>query len=113
MSNNNHHEILKLEKAAIAAEQVIADLRGKRAKAASRVEEIAASRHQIGFRVHAGGDKDARAELDRLNQEDAALTGEVQSLDGALVEAGRRLQVAQQAVAREQERESALALRGT
>jgi hypothetical protein len=110
---SNNHEILKLEKAVSVAEQVIADLQGKRAKAASRVEEIAASRHQIGFRVHAGGDKDARAELDRLNQEDAALTGEVQSLDGALIEAGRRLQAAQQSLARERERESALALRGT
>jgi len=110
---SNNHEILKLEKAVSVAEQVIADLQGKRAKAASRVEEIAASRHQIGFRVHAGGDKDARAELDRLNLEDAALTGEVQSLDGALIEAGRRLQVAQQSLSRERERESALALRGT
>jgi hypothetical protein len=45
-----------------------------------------------------------RAQLDKLNLEDATLAGELQSLDGALVEAGRRLQLAQQSAARAEHR---------
>jgi hypothetical protein len=95
-------ELPKLEKAVASAEQVVVDLQNKRAAAAARVEAIAATRKKLGFAVHAGGDKDARAQLDKLNLEDATLAGEMQSLDGALIEAGHRLKVAQQAVARQQ-----------
>jgi hypothetical protein len=107
------NELPKLEKAVSTAEQVIASLQGKRAAAAARAADIAAARKQLGFAVHAGGDKDARAQLAKLNLEDATLAGEMQSLDGALAEAGHRLQAAQQTLARERERDSALALRGT
>jgi hypothetical protein len=89
MSNSNY-DLQRAEKAVTTAEQVITNLQTKRAAALARAEEITASRRQIGFRVHAGGDKDARAQLDKLNLEDATLAGEVQSLDGALVEADNR-----------------------
>jgi hypothetical protein len=107
------NELPKLEKAVTIAEQVTADLLTKRSIAVARIDEIAIARKKIGFAVHANADKDARDQLDALNREDMALAGEIQSLDGALVEARDRLQLAMTAVAREQERESALALRGT
>ena len=97
-------ELPKLEKAVASAEQVVVDLQNKRAAAAARVEAIAATRKKLGFAVHAGGDKDARAQLDKLNLEDATLAGEIQSLDGALIEAGHRLGEARQTLAREERR---------
>jgi hypothetical protein len=51
--------------------------------------------------TYADGDKDARAQLEKLNMEDVALAGEIQSLDGALIEAQSRLAAAKQALARD------------
>jgi hypothetical protein len=90
-NNNNKHDI-QIEKSVVSAEQVIAGLQSKRAAAMARVEEIAVTRKKLGFAVHAGGDKGARVQLDKLNLEAATLGGEMQSLDGALAEAGHRLQ---------------------
>jgi hypothetical protein len=104
LSNNNTNDPDKFEKAVTVAEQVIANLRTKQSKASARVEEIAAARKKLGFAVHATGDKDARTRLDKLNLEDAALAGELQSLDGALTEADQRLRQAQRAQACETER---------
>jgi len=100
----------KLEKAIITAEQVFADLQRKRATAAARQEEIATTRKRLGFAVHASNEKEARAQLNQLNSEDATLAGEVQSLDGALIEAEQRLTYAKQAVGRDQERQRIIEL---
>ncbi len=91
MSNTSDNTPSKLERAVTVAEQTVANIQQKRATAAARAEEIADARKRLGFRVHADGDKDARAQLEKLNSEDAALAGELQSLDGALAEAESRL----------------------
>lgn len=99
--SNNENAPSKLERAVTVAEQTVANLQSKRAVADARVEEIAIARKKLGFAVHADGNKDARAQLEKLNAEDAALAGEIQSLDGALVEANHRLGEARRALARD------------
>jgi hypothetical protein len=73
----------------------------KRATASARVEAIADQRKKLGFAVHADNDREARRQLDQLNSENGQLVGELQSLDGALIEAESRLQAARQALARD------------
>jgi hypothetical protein len=97
-------EPTKVEKAVTVAEQTVAGIQTKRAAAMARVEAIADARRKLGFAVHASGDRDARAQLGKLNAEDASLAGELQSLDGALAEAERLLAVAREALAREARR---------
>ena len=81
------------------AEKTVATLTDKRDRAAARVTAIAEERKAIGFAVHADNDKAARKRLDQLNADDAAMAGELQSLDAALVEAQARLGQAQQQAA--------------
>lgn len=72
---------------------------------------IAEERKAIGFAVHADNDKTARKRLDQLNADDAAMAGELQSLEAAIVEARGRLAQAQQAEAVEAAKVNAKAIR--
>jgi hypothetical protein len=92
-------------------ERTISQLTDKRDRVVARSTEIAAERQELGFAVHADNDKAARAELDKLNAEAATLAGEIQSIDGALVEAQKRLQQAQQAASREAAKANAAEIR--
>ena len=89
------------------AERTVATLTDKRERAALRVSEIAEERKAIGFAVHVDEDKAARAKLTRLNADEAAMAGELQSLDAALKEAGARLEASKAAAAAEHAREIA------
>ena len=96
-----------------AAERTIAALTDKLDRATARLTQIAEERKAIGFAVHADGDPAARKRLDQLNVDDAAMAGELQSLDAAIVEARTRLAQAQQAAATAVDRKRAAELRKT
>jgi len=93
------------------AEQTLAGLQAKRAAAEARAAQIAEERKALGFKVHVDGDARARAKLDKLNAEAAALAGEIESLDGAIAQSATHVQQAQAAEACEQDRVNAEALR--
>jgi hypothetical protein len=79
-------------------EQVVRDLIQRRDKLNAKSEEISAQRKRLGYEVFAAGDKAARKEFDRINSEAGLLAGEVEGLNGAIVEATARLDAARQAV---------------
>jgi hypothetical protein len=88
-------------------EKTIAQLNDKRDRATKRVQEITGERQQLGYSVHAENDTKAKGRLATLNAEMAAMAGEIESVDGALIEAGKRLAAARQAVEREAARTNA------
>jgi hypothetical protein len=92
-------------------ERTISQLTDKRDRVVARSTEIAAERQQLGFAVHADNDKAARAKLDKLNAEAATLTGELDSIKGAISEAEKRLAAAQQAASREAAKANAAEIR--
>jgi hypothetical protein len=85
----------------ITHEQIVTDLKQKIAKAEGRREKIATERQSLGFSVHVEHNKSARAKLEQLNLESAALEGEIQSLNGALGVATGNLETARAAARRE------------
>jgi hypothetical protein len=67
-------------------ERTIAQLNDKRDRVTQRSSAISAERQQLGFAVHANNDKAAAKKLSDLNAEFLTLAGEIESIDGALVE---------------------------
>jgi hypothetical protein len=94
-----------------AAQDTVAKLKDKRAVAAKRVSEITKEREAVGYSVHVDQDKAARKQLDALSVEAATLDGELDSLDGAIAEAGARLEAAQADEASKEDRANAAAVR--
>jgi hypothetical protein len=68
---------------------------------AARVNEIAEQRQRLAYAVHAGGNEKAQAELDALNKQLADLASMIEDIDGASVEARKRIDAAQAAAVRE------------
>jgi hypothetical protein len=79
----------------------------KRAAAEARHAAIAVERKRLGYGIHADGDAKAKAKLDKLNAEAAALAGEIESLAGAVEEAEGRIERARQAEAQAEARKVA------
>jgi hypothetical protein len=82
-------------------ENALAKLTAKRASVVARSEEIAGRRKVLGFISLVGNDKEATAELEKLNTEASAVAGALDGLDGAIAEGQRRLAVAQAAEAQQ------------
>jgi hypothetical protein len=76
-----------------------------------RFTAIGVERQALGYDAHVGGSKEAKAKLAKLVEEEVALNGTVQSLDGALAEARTRLTAAQEAAAREAAKANAKEIR--
>jgi chromosome segregation ATPase len=95
----------------VRAEQVLRDLVAKRDKLNGRAEQISQERKSVGFQVHAEHDKAARRRLDELNNESAKLSGELESVEAAISEAGVRLDAAKAAAERAADQEKARKLR--
>jgi hypothetical protein len=81
----------------IRQEQILRDLVQRRDKLNAKAEEISAHRKRLGYEVFADGDSKARKQLDALNNEGAALAGELESISAAVEEATRRLDAARHA----------------
>jgi hypothetical protein len=79
--------------------RALADLTAKREAIVKRSEEIAARRKVLGFISLVGNDKEATAELEKLNTEASAVAGALDGMDGAIAEGQRRLAVAKAAEA--------------
>jgi len=93
------------------AERVLGGLRQKREAVVSRIAANADQRKAVGYEVHAADDKTAREKLDKLNAESATLSGELESLDGAIRTAEERCDTARQAEAVRAARANAQRLR--
>jgi DNA repair exonuclease SbcCD ATPase subunit len=93
------------------AERTIAQLRDQRDRAAERFTAIGAEREQLRFDAHVNNSKEAKAKLAKLVDEEVALNGTVQSLDGALAEANKRLNAAREAANREAAKKNAKQIR--
>ena len=93
------------------AERVLGGLRQKREAVVSRIAANADQRKAVGYEVHAADDKTAREKLDKLNAESATLSGEPESLDGAIRTAEERCEAAQLAEAVRAARANAQRLR--
>jgi hypothetical protein len=102
----------KSETSVEAAEKVLAELQNKRQAVAARVKVNADRRQEIGYDVHAGDDKAARQTLDKLIADSVVLSGELESLDGAIKPACARLVQVRRTEAVRAERANALRLRG-
>jgi hypothetical protein len=92
-------------------ERTIAQLNDKRDRAVKRSTEIAAERAELGFAVHADGDKAARGKLDSLAAEAASLADETRGIGDALAEANKRLAVARRAAEVEAAKANAVEVR--
>lgn len=82
------------------AERIISSLQDKRDRAVKRSQEISAERAALGYSAHVDGDAKSKARLIQLSADLAAMSGEIETIDGALVEATRRAAVARQVVVR-------------
>src|SRR5262249_43518711 len=92
------------------SEAVIADLETKRAACVKRGTELADERAAVALDAHTGNAK-ARKRLDEINAGIAAYGSELASFDAAIKAAGERLQQAQNAEAKAEERRIALEIR--
>jgi multidrug resistance efflux pump len=82
-----------------AIERTLSGLTAKRDHIAARIQEIAAERKALGFKVHAEADPKARKHLDALNAEGATIAGELESVTAAISEAQSRVAAARAAEA--------------
>jgi hypothetical protein len=94
-THNPRHNSDNALTAVEAAEATLAKLTSKKADVIARANEIDKERRAIGFVVHSEGDKEARKQLDALNRETITIDGELVSLEAAISEGQRRLEVAQ------------------
>lgn len=92
-------------------EQTIAGLEAKRASLAERAGRISVDRREVGFEAFAEDDPKAKARLAKLNDEFTTIAGNIESLDGALGEARKRLAAARHAEASKQDHRQAAELR--
>ena len=92
------------------ANEVLSGLQAQRDALIARAHELEERRQAIAFDAHSGN-KAARAKLDETNSESVTFEYELKSIDSALIEAGKRLAVAEQAQALAQEKQNAQALR--
>jgi hypothetical protein len=92
------------------AHGTLAELQQRRGDAVARQAEIAAEREGLAFDA-AVGDKAARKSLNELNQRSLQLGLDIENLDAAIVEARRRIGVAEAAAHLEKMHERARAVR--
>ena len=78
-------------------EKALADLAAKRESVVARAAVIADRRKVLGFLSLVDHDKEATAELEKLNTEASAVAGALEGLDGAIAEGQKRLAVARAA----------------
>jgi len=93
-----------------ACERVLAELGQRRDRLHERLGELERERGRVAYDAHTG-DAGASKLLDRTISETVRHTEHVRALDDAVAEAGRRLQQAREAEAREADRRRALAAR--
>jgi hypothetical protein len=94
-----------------ACESDIRRLEHERADACARGLVLTERRRAASYGAHVQHDADSRRELDCINAEIGAYGSELESLGDALATVRARLAEAQQALAREEEREHILGLR--
>jgi uncharacterized phage infection (PIP) family protein YhgE len=92
-------------------EKTLAQLSDKKDRASKRIEQIAADRQSIGYAAHAENDQKAIKRLEQLAHDEAGISGELQSIEGAITEARKRLAAAQQAAVNEAARANAVEIR--
>jgi hypothetical protein len=80
------------------AERTVASLTDKRDRAVQRSTEITVEKQKLAYAVHVAENKEAKAQLAKLNALD--LAGEIESLNDALIQAKRLLVEARQVVGR-------------
>jgi hypothetical protein len=85
-------------------DEILGDLENKLVHTRGRQTEISSERKAISLAAHMGSATD-RARLDQLNQEGAVLSGEVESIEAAIVAVKAQIADAEAEVAREAERE--------
>jgi hypothetical protein len=118
MSNSSDHpELQKAEKAVTAAEAAVAkaqtivtDLEAKRELAIKNGTALADERANVALAAHTGDQKAAKR-LQEIHQAIAVHGSELASLDAALRAAAQKVEVAQSAVANQNQKINALKLR--
>jgi hypothetical protein len=87
----------------------LASLEDKRKALVTKATELADERQRVSFAAHTG-DAKARQRLDKINIETAAHTSEFESIEAALAEANKRLELAKRTEASTADREKAKAI---
>jgi hypothetical protein len=82
------------------AERTLASLQDQRDRASVRASEIAAERQLCAYAFYAAGSEEAKTKLAALNRQAIEIVQTSEALDGALLEARKRLALARDAVAR-------------
>jgi hypothetical protein len=94
-----------------AATKTLNELLDERDQLVARASRLVADRQAIAFAAHARNDKSAKEKLRRINDESVLHNAELESIDAAILESRRRLEVASAAEAIEADKANAEQLR--
>jgi hypothetical protein len=93
------------------AQKILNDLRDRRDEIAGRAARFAEERKRLAYSAHAaGGDKSAQERLRKANDESITCNVALESVDAAIVEATKRLDIAERAEAQQHDRAQAIEL---
>jgi hypothetical protein len=93
------------------ATKTLNDLMDRKDELLARAGKLSTDRGKLAFAAHAGGNKDAKERLRRLNDDAVLCNCDLETIDAAIGEATSRLETARQAEALAADREAALQLR--